>query len=54
MTFVAVYESNATPNPGDGEIVETGDSRHPVLWLALLLVCAVGLAGAAVYRKNER
>ena len=54
VTFVAVYESNATPNPGDGEIVETGDSRHPVLWLALLLICAVGLAGAAVYRKNER
>ena len=54
VTFVAVYESNATPNPGDGEIVETGDSRHPVLWLALLLVSVCGLFGTAVFARKSR
>ena len=54
VTFVAVYESNATPNPGDGEIVETGDSRMTGLWIALLLVSVCGLFGTAVFAGRNR
>ena len=54
VTFVAVYESNATPNPGDGEIVETGDSRMTGLWIALLLVSVCGLFGTAVFARKSR
>ena len=54
VTFVAVYESNATPNPGDGEIVETGDSRTTGLWIALLLVSVCGLFGTAVFARKSR
>ena len=54
VTFVAVYESNATPNPGDGEIVETGDSRTTGLWIALLLVSVCGLFGTAVFAGRNR
>ena len=54
VTFVAVYESNATPNPGDGEIVETGDGRTTGLWIALLLVSVCGLFGTAVFAGRNR
>ncbi|MGN0784452.1 MAG: InlB B-repeat-containing protein [Candidatus Aphodomorpha sp.] len=54
VTFVAVYESNTTPNPGDGEIVETGDSRTTGLWIALLLVSVCGLFGTAVFARKSR
>ena len=54
VTFVAVYESNATPNPGDGEIVETGDGRTTGLWIALLLVSVCGLFGTAVFARKSR
>ena len=54
VTFVAVYESNATPNPGDGEIVETGDGRMTGLWIALLLVSVCGLFGTAVFAGRNR
>lgn len=54
VTFVAVYESNTTPNPGDGEIVETGDSRMTGLWIALLLVSVCGLFGTAVFARKSR
>lgn len=43
----------ATPTPAPA-VAQTSDNSHPMLWVALLVVAAIGMTGVVVLKKRQR
>ena len=42
----------ATPTPAPA-VAQTSDNSHPMLWVALLVVAAIGMTGVVVLKKRQ-